>query len=171
MLNADITTFTPSRSFKARRVRSRRRRAIIANVAELLEDLRQQTKAARIPPEKRLAIYARDGFQCLFCGAAIEDGAEFTLDHLVCQCDGGSHKSSNLITACLRCNNTRGERDWREFAKGVAAFLGADPRQIKDEIEESRRQPLDIEACRNLLMVPGSYAAALARLQAEEVNG
>ena len=60
-----------------------------------------------IRPDKRLAIYLRDGEACIWCGATIEDGAELTLDHLVpCELavDNGER---NLVTACRHCNCSR----------------------------------------------------------------
>ena len=67
--------------------------------------------------EKRLALYLRDGLACCYCGEGIEDGAKLTLDHLVAHSHGGGNEVSNLITACNRCNSSRGNRDWREFAE------------------------------------------------------
>ena len=52
-----------------------------------------------IRPVKRLAIYARDGFACVFCGATMEQGARLTLDHVVPCLLGGDNKENNLVTA------------------------------------------------------------------------
>ena len=41
-------------------------------------------------PEKRLAIYIRDGLACAYCGEGIEDGATLTLDHLIPTCKAGA---------------------------------------------------------------------------------
>jgi len=69
-----------------------------------------------ITKARRLAIYSRDGFCCIYC----ESRANLTLDHLKPRSKGGNHKSSNLITCCLSCNSSRGDKPWWEFASGDA---------------------------------------------------
>ena len=77
-----------------------------------------QAQGCWIRPEKRLAIYLRDGFTCVYCeknlhGAAPQD---ITLDHVLPRSMGGSNESSNLITACKRCNCARGNKPVADFA-------------------------------------------------------
>ena len=85
------------------------------------------TKKARSPhqptgmwirPEKRLAIYLRDGFRCLYCLADLHDAGptDITLDHLTCKADGGTNHESNLVTACRTCNCTRQDTPISRFA-------------------------------------------------------
>jgi 5-methylcytosine-specific restriction endonuclease McrA len=61
-----------------------------------------------IRPERRLAIYLRDGFRCL-CGRDLAgvDPWQVTLDHIVPTSRGGSNNPSNLYTCCRRCNTAR----------------------------------------------------------------
>ena len=70
----------------------------------------------------RLAIYLRDSFTCAYCGRDLAQAhpREVTLDHLLPQCDGGTHEASNLITACLSCNSRRQHLPWRQYATGGA---------------------------------------------------
>lgn len=56
---------------------------------------------------KRLAIYHRDGFQCIECGAARRE-SELQLDHVIPWSTGGSDRSDNLRSLCRRCNEARG---------------------------------------------------------------
>jgi hypothetical protein len=72
----------------------------------------------------RLAIYARDRWECLACTGRVtcardmdEPGAETrllaSLDHLS---PGRDHRHANLVTLCVHCNAAKGERhlrDWR----------------------------------------------------------
>jgi len=60
----------------------------------------------------RLAIYARDNYECVYCGAR----DNLTLDHLRPRSKSGSNKPSNLVTACVSCNASRGDKPWRQFA-------------------------------------------------------
>ena len=36
-----------------------------------------------IRPDKRLALYLRDGMACCWCGASVEEGEHLTLDHVI----------------------------------------------------------------------------------------
>lgn len=76
-----------------------------------------------ITPVRRLAIYLRDGFTCAYCGRDLRGAAprEITLDHLTCKALGGGHESTNLVTACLTCNSSRGALvAWWRYATGGA---------------------------------------------------
>jgi len=62
-----------------------------------------------IRSEKRLAIYLRDEFRCVYCGANMHGAApaDLTLDHVRPKSRGGSNEASNLVTACKSCNCAR----------------------------------------------------------------
>ena len=96
-----------------------------------------------IRPEKRLAVYIRDGFACAYCGRDLKDAppADVTLDHLDARINGGSNDAENLITACRRCNSQRGAREWREYATGGAI----------DRIERLRHEYLNLELAKAIL--------------------
>ena len=78
--------------------------------------VRQGSKWIR--PDKRLAIMMRDGFQCQYCGACVEDGIAMTLDHITPVHYYGSNKASNLITACMSCNSRRRDSSITRFLVG-----------------------------------------------------
>lgn len=88
-----------------------------------------------IRPEKRLALYIRDGFTCAYCGRDLRnaDARDVTLDHLLPRSAGGSNEATNLITACLRCNSQRGNKAYADYATGGAI----------DRIEQLRHAPLN----------------------------
>jgi len=71
-----------------------------------------------IRPEKRLAIYLRDGFCCLYCLADLHGAAptDVTLDHLRAKSDGGGNEPANIVTACRHCNSSRGDQPLSRFA-------------------------------------------------------
>jgi hypothetical protein len=106
-----------------------------------------------IRQEKRLAIYIRDGLACVYCNANIED-TKLTLDHLTPYSQGGSNDASNLVTACLRCNSSRGVRSVEDFAAAVAGYLngGTTPESITDFIALTVTRPLNVNAAREIIM-------------------
>ena len=114
--------------------------------------------------EKRLALYGRDGFACCYCGSGIEDGVQLTLDHLKPKCEGGTNFSTNIVTACHKCNSVRSNRSWKRFAASVASYLnnGVTAKDIIDHIKEcTTKRALDIPAARALIALRGSYANVL----------
>ncbi len=83
----------------------------------------------------RLAIYLRDHFQCVYCGKDLHsaDPQNITLDHLQCQTNGGNNAPTNLVTSCRRCNCSRQDRPWTEFAPGGSI----------DRIRRNRRRKIN----------------------------
>lgn len=79
--------------------------------------------------EKRVAIYIRDGFRCMYCGEDLRDAKphQMGLDHLEpqneCKRRGNKtrsgksmHHESNLVTACATCNCSRQDMPLHRFA-------------------------------------------------------
>lgn len=54
----------------------------------------------------RQNVFKRDRFSCQYCGS----GKNLTLDHIIPRSKGGKSSWINLITACRRCNTTKGNR-------------------------------------------------------------
>jgi len=64
----------------------------------------------RPQPELKLsrkAVFARDHYQCQYCGRA---GIKMTIDHLVPRRLGGTFSWENLVCACHACNAKKGDR-------------------------------------------------------------
>ena len=114
-------------------------------------------------PEKRLAIYLRDGLACVWCGSSLEEGVTFTLDHLKPHSRGGGNEATNLVTACKRCNSSRGNRTVKRFAKAVAGYLnhGVKASEVLGFVEETAARPLDVRAAKALMAARGGFTAAL----------
>lgn len=102
-----------------------------------------QPKGRWIRTEKRLAIYLRDGFGCVYCGKSLRGAApsNVTLDHLLPKSAGGSNDATNLVTACKSCNCSRQDKPWADYATGGAV----------DRIEQLRVSPLNIALARALI--------------------
>src|ERR1043165_8329427 len=58
---------------------------------------------------KRLRIYMRDKYRCQYCGEKKPVGA-LTLDHILPRSRGGDNSPVNVVTACVSCNNRKGDR-------------------------------------------------------------
>jgi 5-methylcytosine-specific restriction endonuclease McrA len=72
-----------------------------------------------IRAEKRLAIYLRDRFTCIYCLRDLHDAdpRDITLDHIKCRSrNGNDNHESNLITACRSCNSARQDKPLSRFA-------------------------------------------------------
>lgn len=112
-----------------------------------------------IRPERRLAIYLRDRFRCVYCGTR-PPVEKLTLDHLTGQLYHrrypalSPHRPSNLATCCLRCNVQRKHMSLPEYLR---QHHGASPVRAKrwaSLIRYVRRHGLssfDIAPARRLL--------------------
>ncbi len=77
------------------------------NVA-LPEEYRKHARSS-IPLSRRFAVLSRDGFRCQYCGGTPQDGYVLHVDHRLAVSKGGTNEESNLITACLLCNNGKAD--------------------------------------------------------------
>src|SRR5881398_3681336 len=69
----------------------------------------------------RRALFARDGWRCVYCGTA---NGRLTLDHVVPRSRGGESVWENVVTSCAPCNLRKGNR----LPEEVAMALRARPR-------------------------------------------
>ena len=59
----------------------------------------------------RRALFARDGWRCVYCGTT---NGRLTLDHVVPRSRGGESIWENVVTACAPCNHKKGNRTLEE---------------------------------------------------------
>lgn len=81
-------------------------------------------------------VFRRDGYSCRYCGT---NDSPLTVDHLVLWEDGGPSEAPNLLSACKKCNNRRGNSTYEEWLKDdyylrVSANLTAETRQANQDI-------------------------------------
>ncbi len=57
----------------------------------------------------RINIFARDGFQCQYCGIK-PSRSELNLDHVVPRALGGRSTWENVVCSCVECNRRKGGR-------------------------------------------------------------
>ncbi len=58
---------------------------------------------------KRVRIYIRDKYRCQYCGDK-KAPRDLTLDHILPRSRGGDNSPVNIVTACVQCNNRKGDR-------------------------------------------------------------
>ncbi|EIJ42019.1 restriction endonuclease [Beggiatoa alba B18LD] len=63
-------------------------------------------RAWRAPTLNRREILRRDKHTCQYCGST----KNLTIDHVIPRSKGGKHVWDNVVTACERCNNRKGDR-------------------------------------------------------------
>ena len=72
---------------------------------------RQDPRVSRDWKRVRLAVLARDGYVCAYCGQDAN-----TVDHIVSIKAGGDPLSlENCVSACRRCNSSKGSRSQSVF--------------------------------------------------------
>lgn len=69
-----------------------------------------------IPHLTNRALFRRDGHICLYCGEQFTQ-MDLTRDHIIPMSRGGSDNWENVVTACYRCNNQKGNRTPEEWGK------------------------------------------------------
>jgi 5-methylcytosine-specific restriction endonuclease McrA len=82
----------------------------------------------KLPTRVRRAVFERDDFACVYCGASIfdDDGICLHLDHVEPWVLGGSDDAANLATACCWCNWRFGGRPKPpHIARAVLALIAA----------------------------------------------
>ena len=67
-------------------------------------------------PLTRRAVFARDGWECQYCGAPAEN-----LDHVLPRSRGGLHVWENVVAACRRCNAKKMDRTPQEAGFHLAS--------------------------------------------------
>lgn len=81
-------------------------------------------------------VFRRDGYRCQYCG---KDDVPLTIDHLVTWEDGGPTTETNLLSACRKCNRTRGNLAYKAwlnhpFYKQVSRNLDAALRDRNEQL-------------------------------------
>lgn len=93
--------------------------------------------------EKRLAIYHRDAFDCVWCRGVFpldERGYGLTLDHL----DGAAgNDEANLVTACHFCNTSRNDMPLADWLRKLRS---AGHRGVAARLRKCAQRPIDREA-------------------------
>jgi 5-methylcytosine-specific restriction endonuclease McrA len=91
--------------------------------------------------EVREYLLAKFGRTCIYCGAT---DTPLNIDHVHPRSKGGSDRVSNLVLACISCNQAKGNLPVEEFAPAVAA-------QIKARAKAPLRDAAAVQSTRRAL--------------------
>lgn len=94
--------------------------------------------------EKRLAIYSRDGFDCVWCRLVFplsEHGYGLHLDHIH---DGLDNTPTNLVTSCRPCNSSRKRLRLPEWLERLEKRHGTPQEEIALRVLLATGKPLDM---------------------------
>lgn len=81
-------------------------------------------------------VFKRDGYACRYCG---NDDVPLTVDHLIRWEEGGPTITDNLVSACKKCNRTRGDASYEEWMRHpyyikASKFLTPETREANEEL-------------------------------------
>lgn len=71
--------------------------------------LKEYIPAAKAPAFTRFNVFLRDEWQCQYCGHGFAT-KELTFDHVIPRSRGGRTSWTNIVSACQKCNTTKGSR-------------------------------------------------------------
>ena len=73
-------------------------------------------------------VFHRDNYTCRYCG---KTGIPLSVDHVVLWEEGGPSTEENLITACKKCNKTRGSQQYPNWL--ISEYYFKVSRNINEE--------------------------------------
>jgi 5-methylcytosine-specific restriction endonuclease McrA len=82
----------------------------LPSVVRLLKMVRKPNNLVKF---SRQNIYARDRYQCQYCGDKYQP-EELTYDHVLPKSRGGKTEWENIVTCCVECNRRKGGRTPQE---------------------------------------------------------
>ena len=101
---------------------------------------------AKIAPETRQAVYARDRHECIYCGAREADGAVLTVDHLLARALGGENVAQNMVTCCLSCNSRKQALPLVKWLRKLERESGRTPEEVRRSIKNAMARQARIDA-------------------------
>jgi hypothetical protein len=84
--------------------------------------------------EVREYVLERDGRHCSYCGAV---DVPLNLDHFIPRARGGSNRPSNLVPACIECNEPKSTKPPEEFLVGRPDVLARIMAQLKQPLKDA----------------------------------
>lgn len=99
--------------------------------------------------ERRLAIYLRDEFTCVYCGRSMHHWrpSSITLDHIDPVTPfGGDNRNTNLVTACRWCNGDKSDMPVELFVSTLR-----DPSAVAERIAKQRNADVNLALAKAII--------------------
>ncbi|HDT15506.1 MAG TPA: HNH endonuclease [Firmicutes bacterium] len=88
----------------------------LPSVVQLLYYVKKPYKK---PKFSKKAIFIRDNFRCQYCKTYV---SKPTIDHVIPKSKNGPTTWTNVVTACHKCNNKKGDRTLKESGMKLLKF-------------------------------------------------
>jgi len=98
--------------------------------------------------ELREYVLIKFNYRCVYAGANSPCDQVLNLDHLVSRSHGGSNRASNLVCACRKHNEEKGDLSLEEYSK----LRGADFSPIKAQAKAPLKDAAAVNATRRALL-------------------
>jgi 5-methylcytosine-specific restriction endonuclease McrA len=98
--------------------------SIVFYVPEYMIFLNSTLPFKSAPYHSRRNVWIRDGKKCAYCGTPLIY-EQSTLDHVISTYKGGKDKWDNLVIACKKCNNKKGNK----YLQDTNMYLRVTPRK------------------------------------------
>ncbi len=118
-----------------------REKIIVPQVVRLIKFVRQVFKN-KVPLQRR-NIFVRDEFTCQYCGRKCKKNP--TIDHIIPKSRGGFHSWENSVTACIRCNQKKGNKTPKE------AKMTLLKQPVRPTINEFAQQKMKVMGIKELI--------------------
>lgn len=82
-------------------------------------------------------LFARDRNVCAYCGSRYSNHQKLSRDHIVPKFNGGQDEWTNVVTACLPCNQKKGCKTLKE-AKMELLYVPYEPNHYENLILQNR---------------------------------
>lgn len=92
----------------------------------------------------RFSIFARDSFTCRYCGRQ-SDQVTLQVDHVVPVCEGGTNDETNLVTACIDCNQGKSGIPISQAAPNETDRLRM-AQEMREQMEAAERGRILVQA-------------------------
>lgn len=90
-------------------------------------------KTHNVSPETRARVFARDGYECAYCGKE-KDPAFLVVDHVVPRKKGGDDKPGNLVAACVPCNSKKSDHLLEDFCNRYTLDFQTLSQRVSDRV-------------------------------------
>lgn len=89
---------------------------------------------------------------CHYCGEFDEHRGN-TVDHIIPQCQGGTHDWDNLVSCCKRCNSSKGGRTAEQHRNRIHGDVSSLIVGLSQQLSPYRRYLSNLEYVESLLVV------------------